>query len=151
MNHYTQIHNRIRQIAEPLVNTITRGEFDRVDLSKSNIYPLLHIFIDGGSFNDGSTIVFNVLIGCWQQRVQNDEVTYDKYDDWTNEVDNMNETLAVLNKVWLKLLFDFEETRIRARENPRLTPEYNAYNNNLDGWVLEFSIEVPNKDISLCD
>ena len=151
MNHYTEIHNRIRQIAEPLVHTITRGDFTKVDLSKSNIYPLLHIFIDGGSFTDGSTINFNVLIGCWQQRVQNDEINANKYDDWTNEVDNMNETLAVLNKIWLKLLYDFEETRIRAQSNPRISPEYNEYGNGLDGWVLEFSIEVPNTEISLCD
>lgn len=150
MNHYTQIHNRIKEIAQPLVNTVTQGAFKEVDLSKATIYPLVHSFVKGASFNDGSTLVFDIAVGCWQKRNRTTDYVVDRYEDNSNMPDNMNETLAVINKLWLTLLNDFEDANITALKNPNLTPEYNQYDNGLDGWVIDFSIEIPNTDISLC-
>lgn len=151
MNHYTELHYRIKELAEPLVSTVTRGNFEDVDISKSNIYPLLHIFVSGGNFNNGQTVTFNLQLGCFQQRNNNNTYEIDKLWDNDNGVDNMNETLAVLNEIWLKLLDDFLRNDITASENPSLEPVENAYENGLDGWILSFDLEIPNNNISLCE
>lgn len=150
MNQYTQIIYRIKEIAEPLVNTITRGNFEDIDISKQNIYPLLHIFVQSGGFNNGSTVTFDLQLGCFQQRNYNNTYEIDKLWDNDNEVDNMNETHAILNTVWNVLLTDFEKENITASENPTLDPVTNGFDNGLDGWILNFTIEVPNTTLSLC-
>lgn len=150
MNHYSQLIYRIKEVGEPLVNTVTKGNFEDVDLSKANLYPLLHIFVSGGNFNNGQTVVLSVQLGCFQQRVHSNELVNDKLFEDDNEVDNMNETLAILNEIWVRLLDDFDDKFITASENPTLEPVSNAYDNGLDGWILSFDLELPNERLTLC-
>ena len=53
MNQYTQLLTYIKQLgdADPFVNTVTQGNFSRIDLDKGNIFPLLHLTVTGASFN----------------------------------------------------------------------------------------------------
>ena len=153
MNQYSQLLTYIKEIGEvdPFVNTITQGDFDRLDLDKGIIYPLLHITILGGNFNNGSTVVFNLEMAALQQRDTNDEVRTDKFWQQDNEVDNMNEMLAVLNRLWLKMFRDFAENDITASENPQLEIiDHKTTTNSIEGWKLVFDVEVPNTIINLC-
>jgi hypothetical protein len=150
MNHYTQLIEEIRGVSSDLVNTISHGNFEDVDLSKSNIFPLMHIFVSGGRLNNGSTIQLDVQLGCFQQRNSFSDITEDKVYSNDNQVDNMNETLAIINTVWNKLLMDFDSSFITASENPDLEPVENAYSNGLDGWILSFTLEMPNEKLRLC-
>lgn len=152
MNQYTRLLIYIKQLAEAneLINTVTKGNVDKIDLEKANIYPLLHISIDDGSFTNGSTIIFNVALECLQQRDLNKEVVTDKFWRQDNEVDNHNETLAILNDIWTRLLRDWESKDITASENPTFTKIEFEKGNILDGWALEFSVELPNTTLSLC-
>jgi len=97
MNQYSELLNYLKQLAEAdnLVNTVTKGDFEKVDLEKANIFPLVHINISGASFTNGNTIVFNVQIGAFDIRDINKEVSTDKFWEQDNEVDNHNETLAI--------------------------------------------------------
>lgn len=153
MNHYTELLTYIKQLgeADPLINTITQGEFDRLDLDKGNIFPLLHTTVTGASFTNGSTIIFNVEIAALQQRDINKEINTDKFWLNDNEVDNLNEMLAVLNRLWGKMYKDFEDNNITSTENPTLSivqPEQTT--NLIEGWIISFDIEMPNTTISLC-
>ena len=152
MNQYTQLLYYIKQLgeADPFVNTITQGEFDRLDLDKSNIFPLLHINVTGAGFTNGSTITFDVQIGCFDIRDINPEIVTDKFWLQDNEVDNLNETLSVLNRLWGKMYKDFEDNNITSSEDPTLEPVTEYSKNLLDGWIMTFEVEIPNTTISLC-
>ncbi len=150
MNGYSQLLRYIKQIGRPLVNTITQGDFDSIDISKKDIFPLLHVAIGNASFPSEGVVRFSVQIGCFDIRDTNKEVNADKYYDNDNEVDNLNATLAVLNRIWLLMLRDFEELNISAGHNPSLEICTEYAQNLLDGWIMSFEVETPNDTISLC-
>jgi hypothetical protein len=152
MNGYSEILRYIKTLAEQdyFINTITQGDFEDVDISKKNIFPLLHISIGNCSFPSDSVIRFDCQIGAMDIRDINKEITTDKFYDNDNEIDNLNETLAVVNRLWLLMLKDFEENDITASENPTLEQMSESKKNLLDGWVMTFTIDVPNILVSLC-
>jgi len=153
MNQYTQLLYYIKYLAvsDALVNTVTKGDFDLLDLDKANIFPLVHINIISAGFTNGQTLKFSLQIGCFDIRDINKEVRTDKYWEQDNEVDNHNETLAILNRMWLKMYTDFELNNITASENPTLDIQSFVRSNTLDGWILNFDVEMPNVTISLCE
>ena len=152
LNMYTELLYYIKQLgeADPFVNTITQGEFDRLDLDKTNIFPLLHASITGAGFTNGQTVTFNIQIGCFNVRHVNKDINVDKFWLNDNEVDNLNETLATLNRLWLNMYKDFAENNITSSENPTLEPVVEYSKNLLDGWIMTFDVELPNTTISLC-
>jgi len=153
LNHYSELLRYIKQLldADSLINTITQGDFDKVDLNKMNIYPLAHIYIGDSQFSNGQTVSFNVSIGAMNIRDINPEVNTDKFWNNDNEVDNYNEMLAVLNRLWTKMYVDFEEQSITASENPNLLKRSQKLDkNNLEGWQLEFTVTMPNSTLHLC-
>lgn len=152
LNQYTQLLYYIKGLgeADEFIDTVTQGNQDEIDLAKMNIFPLLHIDINGGSFTNGSTVIFNVQIAALDIRDINKEVVTDKFWKQDNEVDNLNEMLAVLNRIWSKMYRDFDNNNITASENPSLEIVLESGSNLLDGWVLTFDVEMPNDTISLC-
>lgn len=152
MNQYTQLLYFLKSLgeADPFINTITQGEFDKIDLDKKNIFPLLHINITGAQFTNGQTIKFNLEVGAFDIRDINKTVDDDKFWDNDNEVDNLNETLAVLNRLWVNMNKNFLENNITADDDPSLEPLTQAYTNLLDGWILTFDVELPNTTLNLC-
>ena len=152
MNQYTQILYYLKELAERdgFVNTVKQGEISELDIEKTNIFPLVNIAVTGGGFTNGSTITFNVDLRCLSIRDINKEVVNDKFWKNDNEVDNLNETLAVLNRMWTTMYRDFDENNITASENPSLEPIIYDEKNILDGWVLTFTIEVQNTTLDLC-
>jgi hypothetical protein len=152
MNQYSNLLYYIKQLAEAdsFINHVTKGAFSEVDVDKMIVPTLVHIDITGGSFTNGSTIIFNVSLACLAQRDINKEVRTDDFWLQDNEVDNMNETLAVLNRLWLTMYKDFEKHNITSSENPSLEPIVYGTAKILDGWVLTFDVEMPNTTINLC-
>lgn len=153
MNHYTELLNYIKEVAEGgnYINTVTQGDLDEAYVNKSDIYPLLHISIDNGSFSNGQTIIFDVVLECVSVRDENkNEVNDDKFWNNNNEVDNYNETLAELNRIWTILYGNFNENDITASENPSLEKISGEKGNILDGWGLNFKVEMPNTTLNLC-
>lgn len=152
MNQYTQLLSYIKQLSDsdPLVNTITQGDADEIDIDKSNIFPMIHVAITGGSFTNGRTVIFNVQLSALQQRDTTKDINTDKFWGNDNEVDNLNETLAILNRMWGKMYNDFEDNGIIASENPTLSIiDHRATKNNIEGWLMDFDVEIPNL-INLC-
>lgn len=152
MNHYTEVLRYIKQLAEqdPLVNTVTQGVWDDLDIDNANLFPLVHIYVSGAAFTNGQTVILNVQIGAFAVRDKVNEVVTDKFWRQDNEVDNFNETLAILNRIWTKMYTDFEERDITATENPNAESHSETRGNLLDGWVLTFDVELPNTTLNLC-
>jgi len=151
MNQYTQVLNYLNQLAvEAGANTVTKDAPSDIDLQKENIYPLVNISIANGSFTNGQTINFNVLIEAFTIRDINKEVVNDKFYGNDNEVDNHNEMLAIINRMWTSMYRDFADNLITSSENPSFEKVTLDGLNMLDGWELTFAIDVPNTDLNLC-
>ena len=152
MNHYTQVLTYLKTLAEQddFVNTVTQGDMSNVDLNKMNVFNLVHIDILTASFSNGQTITFDVEIMSGQIRDSNKQDEGDKFWNQDNEVDNLNETLAVLNRMWFKMLDDFTDENIRVEESASLDQVTELNKNLIDGWLMTFTIELPNTTISLC-
>ena len=153
MNSYTQLLYYIKGLAEfdPFVNEVAQGVLEDSQLNKANIYPLLHIDILDSTFLSDSVIRYSVKLTCLNERDTNKEIITDKFWKQDNEVDNFNETQAVLNRLWLIMLKDFEKENITASESPSLEKLYLEYGNEVDGWSLNFEVDMPNIEISLCN
>ncbi len=152
MNHYTELLIYLKTLFEkdPLVNVVTQGIQEKSALDKMTLFPLVNLEVSGGSFTNGSTIVLSVTITVTDQRDVNKEINVDRFWNNDNEVDNMNETLAILNRAWSDLYRDFTREGITASENPSLTPVYYKGKSILDGWEISFDVSMPNKTLSLC-
>lgn len=152
MNNYTVLFYYIKGLLEQddLVNTITQGNFQEIDIEKANIFPMVHMDIISANFVTGGVISFNMQIAFLNQRDKVNEIKTDKFWQQDNEVDNFNTTLAIANRLWLKLYRDLENNNITAELNAPLTKIDFEYTNTLDGWLLDFTVETPNTTISLC-
>lgn len=153
MNQYSELIKYIRQIAEQnsFVNTVAHGEIKDAFLDKGEIYPLLHIAVDSGNFTNGSTIVLSINLTCVQQRDNNKEIVNDRFYKNDNEIDNFNETLSVLNRIWTIMHKDLCDKNIIASENPSIEKIEDAYTDRLDGWQLSFDVEIPNTTLNICN
>lgn len=151
MNHYTQLLLFLKALAEthPLVSTVTHGNADNIDLEKANIFPLVHLTIADAKFNNGKTLVFPITIECLSERDFNKEIVEDKFWRQDNEVDNHNETLAILNYMWTYIYRDWNQDNLTTEENATAEKIEFAKGNVLDGWSLSFEVEVPNTDLCL--
>ena len=152
MNQYSELLNYLQQLAysDSLVNMVTQGEFQDMDLLKAGLFPLVHISIAGGSFTNTSTINFDVQIGAFNIRTINKEINTDKFWKNDNAVDNINECIAILNRMWSTMYLDFEKVNITASESPTFELLYENRSNILDGVILTFVVEIPNDELILC-
>ncbi len=146
MNQYTELLTYIKTLAQQddFINTVTQGDTSDYDLDKGNIFPLLNIDINTAGFTNGNTITFDVEIGCCDIRDINKETNEDKFWKQDNKVDNLNEMLASLSRIWFKMLNDFEDNNIRVDPSASLE-QVTEWNTNLvDGWLMTFISEVIN-------
>lgn len=152
MNQYTTLFYHIKSLleADVLVNTITQGDFQNIDLDKANVFPLVHLDIITANFVSEAVISFNVNIAFLNQRDTVNEIRTDKFWRQDNEVDNYNEMLAVANRLWLQLYRDLNKDNITAELNVPLTKIDYEYTNTLDGWLLDFDVQIPNTTINIC-
>lgn len=148
MNQLTELYRYLKQLAEAdnQVNKVMKS----ADLNKEILFPLVNIDIQSGGFTNGSVILFNIELSCFDIRDINKEIITDDFWGNDNEVDNHNLAIAVLNRMWLKLYKDFADNNITSSENP--TFELGSFEGAklLDGARLTFTIEVPNTIINLC-
>ena len=152
MNQYTILFYYIKGLLEQddLVNTITQGRFDELDIEKANIYPLVHMDIISANFVTEAVTSFNVQIAFLKKRDKVNEIKTDKFWKQDNKVDNFNETLAIANRLWLQLYRDLNKENITASLNAPLDKIDFGKSNLLDGWELDFEVQMPNTTISLC-
>tara|TARA_R110001592_G_scaffold156975_2_gene387755 strand:+ start:434 stop:895 length:462 start_codon:yes stop_codon:yes gene_type:complete len=152
MNAYTEVLRYIKSLGEDdvFINTVTKTGGVDLDTYKGNIFPILDIFITSGSFPSNSMIRYTIELTCVDLRDINKEINTDKFWNNDNEVDNLNETQAVLNRIWLLMVKDFANNNITASIDPTIDPIIYEGKNIYDGWRLTFDVDVPNTDINLC-
>ena len=77
-------------------------------------------------------------------------VNADKFYGNDNEIDNHNATISVLNNIWVKMHRDFAKNNITASDNPSLEMITFSDKNLLDGWSINFTVEMPTSGVDLC-
>lgn len=152
MNQYTELLYYIKKLADsdPLVNKVTQADLDKISMNKMDIAPLVHITINSGSFTNGSTVNFSVELAALNLLDSNPEVNTDEFLFNDNEADCFNETHAILNRIFSRMVTDFEKENIIASENGGLQKVDGVGVDGLIGWLLTFDVEIPNNKISLC-
>ena len=147
---YSQLLRYIKSLAqsEEYINTSTMGE--ELDLNKSNIFPLFNVDVTGASFTSNRTVTFDVTMSALDVRSINKENNTDKFYGNDNEIDNHNATISVLNNIWVKMHRDFDKNNITASDNPRLEMITFSDKNLLDGWSINFTVEMPTSGVDLC-
>jgi len=150
MNQYSELLFYLKSLleADPLVKTVTQGDFDKVSQNKMIVYTLAHIVIDDASFTNGQTVGFNVQIAAIDQVDSNPELKEGIFFNNNNEVDVFNETLGILNRLWCKLNQDFEDKGIKAPDNCTCNKWMSDVNSAV-GFVLNFSVELDNRTMKL--
>lgn len=153
LNHYTEILTYIKELADsdPLVNKVTQGEADKKLFDKITLFPLVHIYIGGFTFGEQArTVIWDVTIGALKQRQNTNEKTKDNFFLDTNEVDNFNETSAILNRLVSRMSADLEKKKITVSVIGNAEKMDEMYGADKDGYVINLSLEVPNDTINLC-
>ena len=56
----------------------------------------------------------------------------------------------MLNNIWVKMHRDFAKNNITASDNPILEKVTYDHQNLLDGWEINFTVEMPSDGIDIC-
>lgn len=142
---------RIKRIGEPLAHTITQGDIAALDISNSALFPLLHVTVGNATFPADGVVRFSVKIGCFDVRYGHYEEHPERFYDNDNEIDNLNATLAILNRLWLVMKRDGAQTNITPVGIPELELCREYSQNLLDGWFMTFEVDTPNTLIAFCE
>ena len=136
-------------IEEPLVNTVTFGSLDDVDLSKQSIFPLGHLIVNSGSIGT-NTLSFNVSILAMDIVDISKEKTDDIFVGNDNEQDVFNTQLALITRVVNKLQRgDLFTDLYQIEGNVGCEPFVDRFENKLAGWVATFDVLIQN-DMTIC-
>lgn len=149
MNSFYKVTQYLRDFLsqDQDVNTITKGDVNKIDISKKNIFPLAHINPTSAPVGNQLTFVFEVSV--LDIRNYSKEPSADKFLEQDNQYDILNTCHAVLNRLITRLRLLNDDDDITLLNEPTLLPIDEAYTNGLDGWFVELQISMPNR-IRVC-
>jgi hypothetical protein len=151
-----QVYTVIEKLQEKLqgndiTNTVTFGDILQVDLNKTTIYPLAHIYISQVVFSE-HIVEVSIQLYCLdivdKTNEPNDDVMIYGSD---NLQDVLNTQLQVVNDIQAELrrggLFD---ENLQLTTDITATPFMDDYENELAGWAVTINIEMPNTEHTIC-
>jgi hypothetical protein len=131
------------------VHTIVHGLKSTMDINKKNIFPLAHLQVTS-STADNQYISFTFEVAVLDIRNISKKIVTDKFLQNDNELDNLNTTHAVLNRLITKLRLRKNADKIELNNTPTITPIIFEEMNLLDGWRTELELIIPNTEINVC-
>jgi len=152
MTHVYDILDILRAelLSSPSVNTVTYGDISDVDLDKTTMFPLSHLLIDSVNYNE-RTVVFNIKLLCADIVDYNKEKSdFELFYGNDNLHDVLNTQFEVINSLISKLMRgDLFAANYQVTTQPSAQPFKERFSNELAGWSVDISIEIPN-GISIC-
>ena len=142
------IKDSLRQ--SPSINTVTFGNLQDVDLDKTTIFPLAHIYTSDVEHR-GNTLVFNISVVAMDiVDISNKETNFDDFYGNDNLHDVLNTQLATLNKLISDLKRgDLYRNQYQLDGTPTLNAFKERFSHVLAGWDVDMRIEVKN-NIETC-
>ena len=143
---YNKLLTKIKDyfISDVIINQVTRGFLDDVDLSRESIFPMLHIMVNTATPLN-TTVRFNVsLIAMDIVDISKEEST-DSFRGNDNEIDVLNSMLEVLLRFdGMMKRGELLDDRYELVGTPELEPFVERFENNQAGWTMTFDIDLPN-------
>jgi hypothetical protein len=151
MNEFYKVIDFLKGLLEEDINvhTILHGLKSTLDISKKNIFPIAHIQVTSSNVVTGY-VGFNFEVVVVDVRNVSKEVVTDKWLGNDNELDNLNTTHAVLNRLLTKLRNSRNEFAIELNNEPVCQPIIFEETNLLDGWRTDIELIIPNNVINVC-
>lgn len=136
----------------PIVNEVTFGDITQVNLNKTTMFPLVHFFLGNAAITRNTlrttlTMLFIDVVDYTKEFNPNDEGF--RQDD-TNLIDVYNTQLQIANALISHLnRGDLYRDMFQLVGEPTLEPFKDRFENELAGWSVDITIEVPN-NFSIC-
>ncbi len=132
------------------INTVTFGDLSDIDLDKTTIFPLSHIFVERVRNEDNMLIFdFSVLVADIVD-FSNEETEFDDFFGNDNLHDVLNTQLTVINGLITSLRRgDLYRTQYQLDNEPIAEPFKERFKNLLAGWEATISIRVKN-NVTIC-
>jgi len=132
------IVNQFQQ--DELVHTIS---LEAIDVKKENIYPLVAIEFNAKTPND-DLLLYDYTIHILQQRDSNRKMKPSKLLEESNWIDNLNECDSIAMN-FINYIRRLEiDTNVNISSVSELTPLSGFGGANLDGFVFDIVLSVPN-------
>lgn len=153
MRAYYEITTALKnQLDSQQINIIKLGDMADVDLDKQGIYPLAHILIEEARMGM-QTIEFDINI-LFADLV---DINTDNKKEGTpfygnnNHQDIMNAMLNEANILTQHLMRgNLFASNYQVINAPTALPFTGRFKNLLSGWMLSFTVQVPNIDTTIC-
>jgi hypothetical protein len=149
---YFKLINGIKDIlrTDARVITITEGYTTDFDAYRQNIPVMAHIIIESGTVEDNFN-VYNVQLWIVDIVVENNNLTEEKFlgNDNLQEVYELTDNIARRFYMYLKRNSVGEDIYIDGSPTFDKVEETQT-ENRLAGWLLNFSVGVPNPEIDIC-
>lgn len=147
----TAIKNSLE--SNEVTKTVTLGDITDVDLSRQTIFPLAHLVPNGATLN-GNTVSLDISIifaDLVDYSTEETKAQNDPFFGNNNLQDVLNTQMYVANLLAQELTRgSLWDSYYQVISDPTLEPFQDRYENNLAGWVMSFTVEVRNTDISIC-
>lgn len=136
----------------PIVNYVTYGDITQVDLNKTTMFPLSHFFVRNVSMTEHTLRVTVSLLFLdivdYTKEFNGDDIG--DRQDASNLIDVYNTQLQIANALVSDLRRgDLYRDKYQLVGNPLCEPFKDRFENELAGWSLEVTIDIPN-NISVC-
>ena len=149
---YTVIEKlKNRLDANKITNKVSFGDILQIDLDKTSIYPLAHITMGDVVFSD-HIVTASVQLFCLDIVDKTNELSSDDlFYGNDNLQDVLNTQLQVVNDVQQHLRRgDLFDDKLQLITDVTANPFLDNFENELAGWAVNISIELPNTEISIC-
>jgi len=153
MRQVYTILDKLKEIlrANGITKTVTFGDLTQVDLNKTTMFPLTHIFFGNVTFSD-HIMSASVRILCLDVvDITKEKQTEDMAFGNDNLQDVLNTQLQVVNDIQQEMRRgnsfsdNFQVTSDIVAE-----PFQDNFENQLAGWGVTINIQVPTNELSLC-
>ena len=153
----TSIYDIIEQIKgflrdHPIVNYVTYGDITQVDLNKTTMFPLTHFFVRNTTITEHAMRVTVSLLFLDIVEYTKDFNSNDLGDrqDASNLIDVYNTQLQIANALVQDLRRgDLYRDKFQLVGDPLCEPFKDRFENELAGWSMDITIDIPN-NISVC-
>ena len=134
-----------------ITNTVTFGDILEVDLDKTTIFPLAHMTIGTATFVDyAANLELNVLfldVVDVNKSLTDDDIFYGN----SNLQDVLNTQFSAANMLQSELRRgDLFAELFQIDGAVTAEPFLDNFENQLAGWILNISVQLPNNDLSTC-
>jgi len=138
---------------DPIINTTTKGDIFKVDLSKQSIFPLCHIIVNDATLNE-NVISYSISIIAMDivdfSKEESDGFVGSDFIGNNNEDFVLNTMLQVLTRAYEMLRRgDLHTDLFQVDGTPTCEPFTDRFESVVAGWTMNLTINVPN-GMSIC-